>query len=367
MAPQPIDPHALRAFTAAVFMAVGVPAPDAHLVADSLVQADLWGHQSHGVLRAGWYVARLRSGVMTPVAEPAFVIDAGAIAVLDGRHGIGQVLTARAMDEAIRRAKQYGVGVVAVRNSNHFGTAFYFTRTAAEEGCIALLTTNGSPAMAPWGGRTKTVGANPWSVAAPAGRYGVMVMDIANTAVARGKIYVARQQGVPIPLGWALDAAGTPTTDPLAALEGVVLPMAGHKGYAIALIMDVLSGVLTGSGFGTAVHGPYQSAQRSHCGHLIIALNVEAFQPLAAFHARMERLITEIKAAPLAQDAEAIFFPGELEARNEVHNRRDGLVFPEQTLTDLAALARETGLEAALPFPVSSACDTPVPGCRFLR
>src|SRR6185503_7101301 len=137
----------------------------------------------------------------------------------------------------------------------------------ARAGCIGFLSTNASPAMAPWGGRKKIVGTNPWSWAAPAGTHPPMVLDIANTAVARGKIHLAKQKGQSIPAGWAIDRDGAPTMDPAAALDGVLLPMAQHKGYAIAVMMDMLSGVLTGSAFGSAVHGPYQAEHRSGAGH----------------------------------------------------------------------------------------------------
>jgi len=323
-----------------------MPAADARLVADTLVQADLWGHQSHGVLRLPWYLARLKAGVCTAVAAPTFVVDAGAVAVIDGGDAMGQVLTAHAMRDAIRRAKAHGIAAVALRNSNHFGTALYFTLMAARAGCVAFLSTNASPAMAPWGGRKKTVGTNPWSWAAPAGKYAPMVLDIANTGVARGKIYLARQKGQPIPEGWAIDAEGAPTTDAAAAIDGIILPMAGHKGYAIAAMMDMLSGVLTGSAFGTGVAGPYQTERKSGAGQMMIVLNIEAFQPLPAFEARMERMVEELKAVPLAQGHEDIFYPGEIEARNEARHRREGLVLPADTIRDLETVAAECGLPA---------------------
>jgi LDH2 family malate/lactate/ureidoglycolate dehydrogenase len=336
----------LTEFAAAVFSAVGVPDTDARLVADSLVTADMWGHQSHGVMRLSWYVNRIRAGVMNSVTTPETVSDSGPLAVVDGHDGVGQVLAAFAAREAVRRAEDYGVGVVAVRNSNHFGTAAYFTRMAARDGCAAILTTNASPAMAPWGGRQKTVGTNPWSIAAPAGKYDVIVMDIANTAVARGKVYLAKQRAEPIPPGWAIDAEGVPTTEPAAAIEGVILPMAGHKGYAISLMMDVLSGVLTGSAFGSAVSGPYQFDKRSGCGHLFIALHVAAFGDPDGFARRMEQLIDEVKAVPLAQGFDEVFYPGELEARAERDNLKQGLSLPEQTLDDLRQLADSTRVAA---------------------
>jgi LDH2 family malate/lactate/ureidoglycolate dehydrogenase len=343
-----VDPARLQAFAAAVYARCGVPAPEAGLLAATLVQADLWGHQSHGVLRLDWYRKRILSGAMQAAARGELVTDGGAIAVIDGHDGIGQALAKRAMEEALARAGKHGVGVVGVRNSNHFGTAMYFTRMAAAAGCIGFLSTNASPAMAPWGGRRKVVGNNPWSIAAPAGRHAPMVLDIANSAVARGKVYLARQREERIPEGWALDPEGRPTTDPRAAIEGLILPMAGHKGYGITLMMDVLSGVLTGSGFATGVHGPYQAEERSRCGHLAMALRIDAFQPVAEFTARMERLVAQIKATPLAPGAEEIFYPGEIEARNDARHRAEGLDLPAATLEDLARISRESGVPCEL-------------------
>lgn len=345
-----VDAGRLIDFATAVYAGAGMPEADGRLVADTLVQADLWGHQSHGVLRLGWYLERVQNGVMKPVTEPEFVIDGGALALIDGHDGVGHVLSVLATREAVKRAKVHGIGAVAVRNSNHFGTCMYYTLMGAREGCVMLLTSNGGPAMAPWGGMKKIIGTNPWSVATPAGRHPPFVADMANTGVARGKIYLARQKRQPIPLGWALNAAGAPTTDPQEAIDGIILPMAEHKGYAIAMMVDVLSGVLSGSGFLSQVHSPYKTAEKSNCGHLFIAINIEALQPLEQFNARMEQYIAEVKSVPRAQGFDEIFYPGEMEARNDLRNRKEGLSFPQDTLDDLRRIARETGLEEKLPF-----------------
>lgn len=345
-----VDPQRLLAFATAVYEDAGLPHADAHLVADTLVQADLWGHQSHGVLRLGWYLERVQNGVMKPVTEPEFVLDGGALALIDGHDGVGHVLSVLATREAIRRAKAHGIGAVGVRNSNHFGTCMYYTMMGAREGCMMFLTSNGGPAMAPWGGMKKIIGTNPWSIATPAGRHAPFVVDMANTGVARGKIYLARQKRQPIPLGWALNAAGAPTTDPQEAIDGIILPMAEHKGYAIAMMVDVLSGVLTGSGFLTQVHSPYKTAEKSNCGHLFIALNIEALQPLEQFNARMEQYIAEVKSVPRAQGFDEVFYPGEIEARNDQRNRAEGIDFPDDTLADLSRIANEIGLSEQLPF-----------------
>lgn len=343
--PTTIQAEELTRFGTAVLETLGVPAADAHLLADSLVVAELWGHSSHGMLRLPWYVERLRSGVMTAVTEPSIVMDSGAVTVMDGRHGIGQVLSAKAVELGVERARQHGISAVGVRNSNHFGTAAYFTRMAAQQGCVAILATNASPAMAPWGGKTKTVGTNPWSIAAPGGRRGVAVMDIANTAVARGKIYLAAERDVEIPDTWAADENGVPTTNAKDAIHGLILPMAGHKGYVISFMMDVLAGVLTGSQFGSHVAGPYEAGRPSGCGHLLITIDIKSTMPLAEFEQRMEALIDEVKAVPTAHGIEEIFFPGELEDRNTALYSEAGISLADNTWQSMVKLGTETGTE----------------------
>jgi LDH2 family malate/lactate/ureidoglycolate dehydrogenase len=342
----------LADFGTSVLVALGVPKPDAQLLADSLVAAELWGHASHGMLRLPWYVDRLRSGVMKAVTEAATVVDNGALVVLDGRDGIGQVLTMQAVQFGIARARQHGISAVGVRHSNHFGTAAYFTRESAKAGCVALLATNASPAMAPWGGRAKSIGTNPWSIAAPAGRHGVAVMDIANTAVARGKVYLAAERGQSIPATWAADEQGRPTTNAQEAIHGLILPMAGHKGYIISFMMDVLAGVLTGSQFGSGVAGPYDPTRRSGCGHMLITIDVGTLMPRAEFEQRMEALIDEVKAVPTAEGISEIFFPGEIEDRQTQAHLRDGITLADQTWQSLTLLSRETGT----PLPTLVHC-----------
>ncbi|MDC0768941.1 Ldh family oxidoreductase [Streptomyces sp. HD] len=257
--PHTVGAADLFGFAAATTETHGVPAEDAGLLADTLVTAELSGHPSHGMLRLSGYLDRLANGATAAVAAPRTVSYNGAVLVVDGHDGLGQVLTAHTVAQGVERAHRHGISAVAVRNSGHFGTTAYFTRRAAEQGCVALQATNASPAMAPWGGREKRIGTNPWSIAAPSGCCGTVVMDIADTAVARGKIHHARERGEPIHEGWAADADGVPTTDPARAIEGLILPMAGHRGYAMSFMFDVLAGVLTGSAFGssaTARTGP---------------------------------------------------------------------------------------------------------------
>jgi LDH2 family malate/lactate/ureidoglycolate dehydrogenase len=339
-----LDPTELAALASAVYQNAGLSAQDARLAADTLVQADLWGHQSHGLLRLGWYYARLLSGAMKPVTSTTIEVDAGAIAVMDGHDGVGQVITKRATLEAVQRARKHGVGVVSIRNSNHFGTCMYYTRMGAEQDCIMMLMSNAGPNMAPWGGLKKKIGTNPWSIAVPGGPYGPIVMDMANSGVARGKIYLANKRREAIPDHWAIDSQGKPTTDPRAALEGFILPMAGHKGYVMGVMIDILSGVLSGSQFLDKVHGPYDPVNPSGAGHFMIALNVAAFQPLAEFYARIDEYIRSLKEVPLAAGHTQVFYPGEMEKLADIKNRAQGLQLPQDTLSDVLRVAKEAGL-----------------------
>ena len=348
--PSAIKPELLVQFAQAVYESEGVPKEDAFIAADSLVQADLWGHQSHGLLRLPWYFARLRSGAMKAVTQTSLAVDSNAIAVLDGGDGVGQVVAKKAIDESIARAKQHSVGIVSVKNSNHFGTCMYFTRMGAQNGCISILMSNGGPNMAPWGGRKKKIGTNPWSIAVPAGKHGAVVMDMANSGVARGKIYLANKRREPIPNDWAIDKEGRPTTDPQAAIEGFILPMAGHKGYVMGVMVDILSGVLSGGAYLDQVHGPYDPVNKSGASHLVISLNVATFLPLAEFEQRIADYIVSLKDVPLAQGHQQVFFPGEMEVMADIENRRQGLLLPEDTLLSLKEVAKESRLESLLPF-----------------
>jgi LDH2 family malate/lactate/ureidoglycolate dehydrogenase len=199
---------------------------------------------------------------------------------------------------------------------------------------LGLITTNASASMPPFGGSARAVGNNPWSIAAPAGHRGQVVMDIANTAVARGKIYLARQRDELIPEGWALTSDGQPTTDPGEAIAGMIMPMGGHKGYVISFMMDVLSGLLTGGKFGAAIAGPYVPDRVSGAGHFAMAIDIEMMTGLQSFEDNMEALIDEVKAVP-ALPGEQIYYPGEIEDRNALRALTEGVALPERTVVDL--------------------------------
>ena len=339
-----VCPDKLRAFITKIYLKMGVPAAPAAHLADTLVMADLWGHSSHGVMRTFWYGARFASGATHIAAEPHLVTDTGPLLALDGGDGIGQWITQTAVDLAKDRAATFGIAAVSVRNSGHFGTSMYFTRQLAEAGMIGFLATNASPAVPPHGGVEKLIGNNPQSWAAPTGLETPFILDFAHSAVARGKIYLAREKGESIPADWALDADGNPTTDASEAIAGTLLPMAGHKGAGLAAMMDVLGGVLSASAHGPDVAGPYIADRRSGSGHLLMAINIASLRQLDEFTDEMQQMITRWKSSRRQPGVEDILYPGEPEFRHEQAARATGLGLPEEMMIRLIEEARSLGV-----------------------
>lgn len=340
-------PDKLLSFATSVYLAKGVPEPQAAHLAATLVTADLWGHSSHGIMRLFWYGARFDSGATKTDVLPAVTLDTGPLLAIDGADGIGQWVVQHAVELTMERAARFGIAAASIRNSGHFGTAMFFTRQLAEAGMIGFLATNASPAIPPEGGAKKLIGNNPQSWAAPTGLETPFVLDFAHSAVARGKIYLAKESGIPIPDSWALDADGRPTIDPEAAIAGTLLPMAGHKGAGLAAMMDVLSGVLSGSGHGDAVAGPYVADRRSGAGHLLIAINIASLRKLDDFTTEMQQMIRNWKASRRRADAKTILFPGEPEHLKEVESRRNGIVLPADMVARLCKGASEIGVITA--------------------
>ena len=346
--PVHINPEKLRRLIARIYQAQGLAERDAACLADTLVLADMWGHSSHGVMRTFWYADRMTSGAINLAATRETLLDTGPLLHIDGQNGIGQVITQQATDLVRDRAKQFGIAAIAIRNSGHFGTAMYFTRQLAEAGCVGFLATNASPAMPPTGGTEKLIGNNPQSWAAPSGMDAPFVLDIAHTAVARGKIFLAREKGEPIPIGWAMDADGRPTDDPVRAIEGSLLPAAGHKGFGLSAMMDVLSGILPAGGFGTGVTGPYVTERPSRAGHFIMAVDIAKLRPIAEFKADMKSMITGWHTSAKAPASDGIYYPGEMEHAAEQHARQSGIELPDKVAGDLLMRAGQIGIDVKM-------------------
>ncbi len=331
-----------------VFGAHGLPEADAATATRALVRASLRGVDSHGVARVPMYCERLRRGVANPVPDIRVQRTAPAAALVDGDNGLGLVVGPRAMDAAIAIARDKGIGLAGVRRSGHYGMAALYILQAVEAGCVALAFTNASPALAVWGGRTPFLGTSPFAAGAPAGAAPPFVLDMACSTVARGKLKFAAQRGDPIAEGLALDRHGRPTTDGAAAFEGVMLPMAGVKGSGLSMLMEVLSGVLTGAAFGGEVRNPFTGLDGpQNTGHFFLALRSDLFMTREDFDSRMQTLRERVTAQPRADGFEEVLMPGEPEARTEEERRARGIPLTADVLASLQAEGERTGH----PFP----------------
>lgn len=337
----------LLALVTAIFERCHMSREDAALLADSLVTADLRGVHSHGVLRVPEYVDKLTAGGVDPRGRPRVVRDAGAALVVDGGNSMGQIGATFAMRQAIARARTTGLAAAAVRGSNHCGAMAYYAMMALDETMIGLATTNALPTMAPWGGIDKILGINPLAVAIPAGAEPPIVLDIAFSGAAIGKIRVYQQKGLPIPPDWAFDATGRPTTDPAAAIAGLLQPIGGYKGTGLALVMGLLSTLLSGASYGTELGNLVDGPKPGHDGHFFLALRVAAFIEPATFTARVDGVIHQIRNGRRAPGIERIYAPGELEAETAARYRQTGIPLNNATLADLAAVAGRLGVDAA--------------------
>lgn len=344
-----VSPDWLNEAAASVFAAAGLSPTAAATVAESLVEADLRGTPSHGVLLAPMYVERLRKGSVSTHETADVVHDAGAVAVLDAGHALGQLTGDQAMDLAVDKARTYGIGAVTVRRAFHFGGAYRYARTAAAAGCVGIAAANTRPLMPAPGGAAAVVGNNPLAVGVPTAGEPIL-LDMALSEAALGKIRLAAQEGRDIPPTWATDRDGTPTTDSCAALTGLLLPTAGHKGYGLALVVDILTGVLSGGGFGNRVRGLYaDTSAPNDCAHFFLALDVSAFGDRADFEGRVAELAEQITGSPKAPGTERLLLPGQLEAERQAAARRTGVPLDATVLDALKETAASVGVTLGDP------------------
>lgn len=326
-----------------VFSLCGMAHGDANTVAGSLVEADLRGIHSHGVLRVPDYVGKLRHEGVDPVGRPRIAKEFGNLAVVDGGNNLGQIGLMFAAQWSIAKAKEAGIAFAAVSNSNHAGTMEYFARRALAEDMIGICGTNALPTMAPWGGKDKLVGINPLGVAIPGGSEGDFVLDIAFGETAHGKIRVFAQKGEPIPETWAYDADGNSTTDAVAALEGLIRPVGGHKGVGMGMAVGMLSALISGSGYGTEtgnmVDGPFPGRD----SQFFVAINVAALQDIDDVRGRSDKILSQIKQSGRAAGKDRLFVPGEIEASLEAQFQDEGIPLNDETLNDLLKIAQSVG------------------------
>lgn len=339
-------PDGLRSFAQRCLMACSVSEADAHLVADSLVKANLRGVDSHGITRLEIYTKRLRAGLVNPTPNVRLVRESAGTLLIDGDNGLGQVVGMRGLELGLSKLEQSGNVAVGIRRSNHYGAAAYYVQRAVEEDVITFAYSNAPPTMAPWGGVEPYVGTNPYAFGVPAGEHEPIVVDMATSTVARGKIILAAKKGEQIPEGWAIDNEGLPTTDARAALEGSVLPFGGPKGYAISLMVDIMSGALTGAGFGPRIRNLYEDFDNSqNVGAFFQLTAVRSFMPVHQFKNRVDQMISEIKAVRHGVGIDEIFIPGEMEQRMELERRISGIPLGAETVSELQEVGKICGVE----------------------
>lgn len=336
-------------FTKELFSRAGMAEKDATTCADCLIQTNLWGIDSHGVLRVPIYIKRLLSGAMNKAPEITSLKDAGALEVLDGDDGCGYVVGQAAMARAITKAEQFSIAAVGAIRSNHFGAAALYTKMAAEKGLIGIAMTNVVPNMVVPGGSKPIVGNNPLAISVPTFGDFPFTLDISLSAVAGGKLLLASKKGEKIPFEWATDKDGRPTDDPDKGFAGFLLPVGGHKGYGLALAVDLLSGLMTGGSFLHDLRGLYKhSDEPSRSGHFFMAINPLALMDKEEFKARMGDFYSQIKSSPMWDEKMEMLMPGEIEYRTDQARRRDGLILPPDLVTELNNLAGELGVQQRL-------------------
>lgn len=356
-----VDPGKLTDYVRRVFMALDVPEEDAQVTAEVLVVADLRGVDSHGVARLRRYVQGLHDGMMLAHPTIQVVHETPSTALIDGGAGLGQPIGRRAMRLAIEKAQAVGSGFVAVRNSNHYGIAGYYAMMALEAGnLIGMSMTNADVLVVPTFARDAFLGTNPISVAVPAGRERPFVLDMATSTVPRGKLEVYDRLGKALPIGWATDERGLDTSDAGRVLAnfkkragGGLLPLggagellSGHKGYGLALLVDILCGVLPGAGYANRVYPKDANGKPlpADIGHFFGAWRIDGFRPVAEFQDTMDDIIQRLKSLPKAEGQERIYIHGEKEYEESERRQREGIPLVGKVYEDLRAIAGEVGV-----------------------
>lgn len=339
-------PHdTLQRFAQRLLEANGVPTASAAITARCLVHADLRGVDTHGTQRLPSYMARIRQGVLDAAATPTVQQITPVVASVDAHNGFGFVAAHAGMQRAVAMAQTFGIGLVSVKHSNHFGMAAWIVQQALDAGMLSLVFTNSSPALPVFGGAEKLMGVSPLACGAPAGAAPPFILDMAPSVAARGKIYKALRRGEDIPGDWALDGEGRPTTDPARALEGVMLPMGGPKGSALAIMMDVFSGVLSGSAFAGHVTGPYDPSRPADVGHFLVAIKPDLFMGLEEFKERMDYLYQRVVGSEKMAGVERIYYPGEIEQITQAERLAKGIPFTEAEIEALNKEAERVGVD----------------------
>ena len=350
--PDRFNPELVKNLAAAIAAKAGVKKADAAILADALVDADVHGTSTHGVSRLNIYIRRIQQRLINPKANLVIERRRGGTLAVDAGNGLGQVQAMKALQKLIPKAKKYGVAAATIRNSQHFGALSYYCNHAAAQDMILFATSGGEPAMSPEGACQAFFGTNPLAASFPTGKGFPVKIDLATSIVARGNIIAAQKRGQPIPPGWALTVDGEPTTDAAAALAGTMLTMAGHKGYALALMVEIFSSVLSGAAVGPAIGSMYKNMDRKQdVGHFFCLLDIAAFMDVAEFKKRLDKAIDEIKSCRKRPGVTEILVPGERSHQKAQQNLAQGIALDEATQKELKTLCEELGVEFTLESP----------------
>lgn len=355
-----VPADSLKSFCIEALEKLEVPEEDAKIVADVLVEADLRGIDSHGVARMGRYVLGIQHGMMRPKAKPRVVHETPSTATIDADAGLGQPVSHRAMLLAMDKAREHGVGFVAVRNSNHYGIAGYYAMMALAEDMIGICTTNTEVIVVPTFARNAMFGTNPIAIAVPAGEMRPFVLDMSTSTVTRGKLEVYARLEKQIPLNWATDEKGVATDDPARVLHNIInrtggglLPLGGaleesggHKGYGLAIAVEIFSALLPGALYANRVYPKADGGKPlpSGIGHFFGAMRVDAFRPKEEFKRDMDDLIRRLKNAPKVKGATRIFIHGEKEYEQADNLKKHGIPLNQKVAEDLRAIAKQLGM-----------------------
>lgn len=333
-------------FVTDILMKVGVAREDSQIVAESLTIANLRGIDSHGIMRLPVYVKRLQLGLIENKANTIITREDDVSAIIDGGNYIGQVVSRDGIKKAIEKASKNTLGLVLVCNSNHFGVASEYSMMAAEAGMIGIAASNTTPLMPPTGGREKMLGNNPLAISFPAGKFGMVTLDMAMSSVALGKVLNANLNNQEIPVGWGVDKDGNNTTNPKDIINGgFLLPVGGPKGYGLALVIEVVTAVLTNSAVSKEVKSIYQFKEKSGISHMFMAINIKSFIQLENYNERIETLLKYIKECPTVYNIEKIYLPGEIEDNYYRERLTKGVFINEELSKELNDLATELGVK----------------------
>jgi len=346
-----VTPHSLRRWSQEALVAAGLDAEVAECVVEVQLEASLRGQSTHHIESIPRYAQRLRAGKLNPRPQLRRLKETPWALLLDGDNGPGQWVAVQAIRAAVEKARQHGLGIVSVRGSNHFGAAGHYAWMALQAGMIGLCTTNGPLILAPTGGTVPALGNNPLAVGIPGLEGPPVLLDIAMSVAPRGRIGWHLAQGKPLPPGWILDAQGRPSVDPADLAAGLGIPIGEHKGYGLALVLEILAGVLSGSEFGQAHRREHLAHQhRADIGHFFLALDPQVFSSLEEFHQRLERLTGEILRVPPTSGCDEVLLPGQRELRAREENLRLGVPLAPTTLSAFRRHSRRYGLVSELEF-----------------